>query len=75
MLAIAAGVGLLGLAWRFAQRPDSERQVFCLALVAALSASPIVWDHYMVLLFVPIALVSPRFHRSGSCQAVRPADR
>ena len=60
MLAIAAGVGLLGLAWRFAQRPDGERQAFCLALVAALSASPIVWDHYMVLLFVPIALVSPR---------------
>jgi Glycosyltransferase family 87 len=60
MLALGAGIGLLGIAWRFARRPDGDRQAFCLALVAALTASPIVWDHYMVLLFVPIALVSPR---------------
>jgi alpha-1,2-mannosyltransferase len=60
MLAIAAAIALLGIAWRFAQRPNAECQVFGLAMMAALTASPIVWDHYMVLLFVPIALVSPR---------------
>jgi len=60
ILALAAAAALLGIAWRFAQRPDGDRPVFCLALFAALTASPIVWDHYMVLLFVPIALVSPR---------------
>ena len=29
-------------------------------MLAALASTPIVWDHYMVLLFVPIALASPR---------------
>jgi hypothetical protein len=28
-------------------------------VIAALTASPIVWDHYLVLLFIPIALLSP----------------
>jgi hypothetical protein len=35
--------------------------VFGLAILAALTATPIVWEHYMVLLFVPIALASPSF--------------
>ena len=28
-------------------------------IIAALVASPMVWPHYLALLFVPIALVSP----------------
>lgn len=60
-LALAAAGALLLLAWRFASRPDGDRRAFGLAVMAALTASPIVWDHYMVLLFVPIALLSPRF--------------
>jgi hypothetical protein len=58
--ALAATAGLLGIAWRFAKRPDGDAQAFGLAVIAALTASPIVWEHYMVLVFVPIALVSPR---------------
>jgi hypothetical protein len=58
--AFAAAGGLLLLAWQRRSLPDGDRQVFCLALIAGLTASPIVWDHYMVLLFVPIALASPR---------------
>jgi hypothetical protein len=58
--ALAATAGLLGIAWRFARRPNGDAQAFGLAVIAALTASPIVWEHYMVLLFVPIALVSPR---------------
>jgi hypothetical protein len=58
-----AGAGLLGLAWRLAKRPDGDRQAFGLAVIAALTATPIVWEHYMVLLFVPIALASPRLSR------------
>jgi hypothetical protein len=57
--ALAATAGLLGIAWRLAKRPDGDAQAFGLAVVAALTASPIVWEHYMVLLFVPIALISP----------------
>jgi hypothetical protein len=32
-------------------------------VMAALTASPIVWDHYLVLLFVPIALMSPSYSK------------
>jgi hypothetical protein len=29
-------------------------------VIAAIAASPLVWPHYLTLLFVPIALLSPR---------------
>jgi hypothetical protein len=60
--AIALGVtaALLGTAWRLAKRPGGDAQAFGLTIIAALCSTPIVWEHYMVLLFVPIALVSPR---------------
>ncbi len=61
VVAIAVAAGLLAVAWRIAQRPDGDRTAFGLAIMAALTATPIVWEHYMVLLFVPIALISPRF--------------
>lgn len=59
-VAIAAAAALLALAWRFVKRPEGDRQAFGLAVMAALTASPIVWEHYLLLLFVPIALISPR---------------
>lgn len=59
---LAAGI-LLGLAWRLARTPTGERRAFGLAVIAALTASPIVWDHYLVVLFVPIALIRPRYSR------------
>ena len=40
-----------------------DRRAFGLAIIASLVSTPIVWDHYMVLLFVPIALLSPRVNR------------
>ena len=59
-VAIAAAAALLGFAWRIAKRPDGDRTAFGLAIIAALTATPIVWEHYMVLLFIPIALITPR---------------
>jgi hypothetical protein len=60
-LALAATGGLLFGAWRFArQGSGGYAQAFGLAVIAALTSTPIVWEHYMVLLFVPIALISPR---------------
>jgi Glycosyltransferase family 87 len=59
-VALAASLALLGFAWRIARRPDGDRKAFGLAIIAALTSTPIVWEHYMVLLFVPIALASPR---------------
>jgi len=43
-----------------ARRADGDRRAFSLAVVAAIVLSPIVWLHYFVLLFVPIALARPR---------------
>jgi alpha-1,2-mannosyltransferase len=62
-LVVAAGLGLLALAWRVARSSDSrsDRTTFMLALAAALVLTPILWLHYLVLLVVPIALVRPRF--------------
>ena len=63
VLVIAAGLAILAAARRVAAGPDGDRRAFGLAVLAALTATPIVWQHYMVLLFVPIALISPRLSR------------
>ncbi len=57
-IAFAGAFALLFLSWKLARR-NYERQAFGLVLIAALTATPVVWDHYMILLFVPIALLSP----------------
>jgi alpha-1,2-mannosyltransferase len=57
---LVAGLATALLAWRAARRGNRDA-AFTLAIVAALVASPIVWAHYLVLLFLPIAARSPRF--------------
>jgi hypothetical protein len=57
---LLAGLALLIVAWRRSRRPDGERRAFAMTVIAALVATPLVWDHYMVLMFVPIALLWPR---------------
>jgi hypothetical protein len=56
------GLTLIALAAIFAaaRGADGDRRSFVVALVAGLVASPIVWLHYLVLLFVPLALYRPR---------------
>ncbi|MGA2011194.1 MAG: glycosyltransferase family 87 protein [Solirubrobacteraceae bacterium] len=51
---------LLGLAWTMARRRADSARAFSLTIIAGLVSSPIVWSHYMVLLLVPIALMSPQ---------------
>jgi alpha-1,2-mannosyltransferase len=54
-------IGLIGLAILAAARfIEDERITFSLALLAALVLSPVVWIHYLVLLYVPIAIARPR---------------
>jgi hypothetical protein len=56
-----SGAALLGIAaYQLAPRPDGDRRAFGLAVMAALIASPVVWLHALILVFIPIALVSPR---------------
>jgi hypothetical protein len=60
--AVTAGVALaaLGAVVIVARRPRGDFASFTAAIGAALLISPIVWVHYLVLLYVPIAIVRPR---------------
>jgi hypothetical protein len=58
--AFIAAAAVLLAAWRFSRRADGDRRAVGLAVVAALVASPIVWPHYLALVFVPIGVASPR---------------
>jgi hypothetical protein len=59
---IVVGVtgALLIAAWLSARLPDGDRRSLAIVVMAALIASPIAWPHYFTLVFIPIALVSPR---------------
>jgi hypothetical protein len=59
-LSVAAGGALLVFAFVRGRRGD-DSAAFRACVVAALALSPIVWGHYLVLLFVPLAIVRPRF--------------
>jgi hypothetical protein len=54
-------LGLIGLAWLSLRLEDGERSAFGLLVVAGLTSSSLVWPHYLALLLVPIALLSPSF--------------
>jgi hypothetical protein len=58
---LVLGLALLG--WAIAQRAirSDDSRMLVLALGVALVCSPIVWGHYLVLLFVPLAITYPRF--------------
>jgi len=43
-----------------ARASDGDRRGFAAAVLAALVATPLLWLHYLVLLYVPIALYRPR---------------
>jgi alpha-1,2-mannosyltransferase len=58
--AIAAGLVVLALCAYVGRRGDDMRSLI-LAVAATLALSPIVWLHYFVLLFVPIALARRTF--------------
>src|SRR5262249_10897584 len=49
-LMLAVGAALVYAMVRSARRGEDER-IFRLSIVAALALSPIVWNHYLVLLF------------------------
>jgi alpha-1,2-mannosyltransferase len=56
LLAVAVVVAVM-LA---ARGPDGDRRALTVAVAGALLATPVLWLHYLVLLFVPIALARPR---------------
>lgn len=52
-----AALGLIALRGR---APGADRWTFVVATGAAFALSPIVWLHYFVLLYIPIAIARPR---------------
>jgi Glycosyltransferase family 87 len=55
-LSLLAVVGIV-----FAARgADGDRRAFAVAVVASLVITPLLWLHYLLLLFVPIAVYRPR---------------
>jgi hypothetical protein len=61
--AIVVALAILVVAWRVSRGPQGDARALGLAVIAALTATPIVWEHYMVLLFVPVALASARLSK------------
>jgi hypothetical protein len=59
VVALLCGIALFVPAWRLARLPGGDRHAFGLFVMASLIASPVVWTHYLVLVFIPIALLSP----------------
>jgi Glycosyltransferase family 87 len=53
----AGAVAAIALAARGA---DGDRRAFAVAVLVSLVATPLVWLHYLLLLFVPIAVYRPR---------------
>jgi len=64
-VSIVVGVCLLYLAYRASgERGQGKRardaRSFTLAIAAALALTPVVWNHYLLLLLVPVAIGRPR---------------
>jgi alpha-1,2-mannosyltransferase len=56
VLSLAAVVAV----WFAARGSGGDRRSFAVAVVASLVVSPLIWLHYLLLLYVPIALYRPR---------------
>jgi hypothetical protein len=46
--------------WLAARGAGGDRRALAVAVVASLVATPLIWLHYLLLLYVPIALYRPR---------------
>jgi alpha-1,2-mannosyltransferase len=68
-VAVIIVVGLGGTLAIIRARRD-ERRSFALAVIVALLATPILWLHYLVLLFVPLALLRPRLSPAWALPAL-----
>ncbi|MDP9181782.1 MAG: glycosyltransferase 87 family protein [Actinomycetota bacterium] len=55
-LVAAAGIVLWGVRTQRAQGEQGDLMLFACCLVASLLLTPIVWSHYLVLLFAPLLL-------------------
>ncbi len=61
LASMALGLLLFGAVAARRSRREDDLTMLVVALAAALICSPIVWGHYLVLLFVPLAIARPHF--------------
>lgn len=65
-LSIAGVIAGLGWLTRSSRRRETDDLVFGLYLLAMLLVSPVTWDHYLILLAQPIALVASRLTQANA---------
>ena len=56
LLSLAAICGI----WLAARGPGGDRRALAVAVLASLVATPLLWLHYLLLVYVPIGLYRPR---------------
>ena len=70
VLSVVGLVALLAYAVRRARTVRQQDQTYGLAVMAMLLLSPIAWDHYFVMLYLPLALLAVHMPPSRLSQAV-----
>ncbi len=60
VVTVALSLGAVVAVLLAARGPDGDRRAFAVAVLASLVATPLLWLHYLLLLFVPIAVYRPR---------------
>jgi hypothetical protein len=60
VLTVLLSLAAVAAVWVAARGSGGDRRSFAVAIVVSLVASPLVWLHYLLLLYVPIALYRPR---------------
>jgi alpha-1,2-mannosyltransferase len=57
---VALSVSAVAAIWFAARGAGGDRRAFAVAVIASLVVTPLVWMHYLLLLYVPIGLYRPR---------------
>jgi hypothetical protein len=58
-LAVVAFAGCAAV-FKAGRKPSGEVSAFALAIVSAVAATPLLWIHYLILLYIPLALAYRR---------------
>jgi Glycosyltransferase family 87 len=57
---VVLSLAAVGAIWFAARGSDGDRRALAVAILASLVATPLIWLHYLLLLYIPIALYRPR---------------
>jgi hypothetical protein len=57
---VVLSLAAIGAIWLAARGPDGDRRALAVAVAAALFVTPLLWLHYLLFVYVPIALYRPR---------------